>query len=212
MTSIISLIENAKKTKKDSVASTIRMPELLNTFVEMLANDLELSKQETMLALLQQGAADAQQKLDEMEKAELLQLAKAEEIEQPIAPGFHILNTNKAHNDEDHEWMLAHKAAAAFYSPWKFNIDRIKKGEVVYLYENGKGIVAYGHATGEVRVRDHEGEKDECHYQILDKFKILEKPLSAAAIKKVLERNVVFLRTMSGMPDGQKVLDLIQEK
>ena len=201
MTSIISLIENAKKTKKDSVASTIRMPELLNTFVEMLANDLELSKQETMLKLLQQGAADAQQKLDEMEKAELLQLAQAEEIEQPIAPGFHVLNTNKAHNDEDHEWMLTHKAAAAFYSPWKFNIDRIKKNEVVYLYENGKGIVAYGYATGEVRVRDHEGEKDECHYQILDKFKILEKPLPAAAIKKVLDRNVVFLRTMSGMPE-----------
>lgn len=210
MSTIISLIENAKKAKKESIASTVRMPESLHTFIETLANDLELSKQEIMLKLLEQGALAAQQALEEVEKAELLQLAQTENAEPQVAPGFHILNTNKAHTDEDHEWMLAHKAAAAFYSPWKFNINRIKKDEVVFLYENGKGIVAYGQATGEVQVRDHEGEKDECHYQVLKGFTILEKPLSAAAIKKVLERNVVFLKTMSGMPDGQKVLDLIQ--
>ena len=61
-------------------------------------------------------------------------------------------------------------------------------------------------------MREHEGNKDECHYQVLDGFTILEQPLSAAAIKKALERNVVFLRVMSGMPDGQKVLDLIESK
>jgi hypothetical protein len=63
-----------------------------------------------------------------------------------------------------------------------------------------------------VQLRDHHGKKDECHYQVLEGFTILENPLSAAAIKKVLERNVVFLRTMSGMPDGQKVLNLIDSK
>lgn len=212
MTSILSLIENSKKAKKESIASTVRMPESLHTFIETLANDLELSKHEIMLKLLEQGAEAAQQALDEVEKAELTQLALAEEVEPQPAAGFHILNTNKAHTDEDHEWMLAHKAAAAFYEPWKFNINRIKKGEVVFLYENGKGIVAYGRGTGEVQMREHEGNKDECHYQVLDGFTILEQPLSAAAIKKALDRNVVFLRTMSGMPDGQKVLDLIESR
>lgn len=212
MTSILSLIENSKKAKKESIASTVRMPEPLHTFIETLANDLELSKQEIMLKLLEQGAEAAQTALDEVEKAELAQLALAEEAEPQPAAGFHILNTNKAHTDDDHEWMLAHKAAAAFYSPWKLNINRIKKGELVFLYENGKGIVAYGRGTGDVQMREHEGKKDECHYQVLDGFTILEQPLSAAAIKKALERNVVFLRTMSGMPDGQKVLDLIESK
>jgi hypothetical protein len=212
MTSILSLIENSKKAKKESIASTVRMPESLHTFIETLANDLELSKQEIMLKLLEQGAEAAQTALDEVEKAELAQLALAEEAEPQPAAGFHILNTNKAHTDDDHEWMLAHKAAAAFYSPWKLNINRIKKDEVVFLYENGKGIVAYGRGTGEVQMREHEGEKDECHYQTLEGFTILELPLSAAAIKKALDRNVVFLRTMSGMPDGQKVLDLIESK
>jgi predicted transcriptional regulator len=201
MTDILALIENSKKTKKESIASTIRMPEQLYTFIEELAAELDLSKQEVMLKLLQQGAAAAEEALK-----------KVEEGEPKVAAGFHVLNTNKAHSDEDHEWMLAHQAAAAFYSPWKLNINRIKKGEVVFLYENGKGIVAYGRGTGDVQVSDHMGNKDERHYQVLERFKILEKPLSAAAIKKELGRNVVFLRTMSGMPDGQKVLDLIESE
>lgn len=212
MTDILSLIENSKKAKKESIASTVRMPEPLHNFVEMLATDLDLSKHEVILKLLQHGAEAAQNMLDEVEKAELAQLALAEEAEPQPAAGFHILNTNKTHTDDDHEWMLANKAAAAFYAPWKLNINRIKKGEVVFLYENVKGIVAYGRGTGEVQMRDHEGEKDECHYQVLEGFKILEQPISAASIKKALDRNVVFLRTMSGMPDGQKVLDLIEPK
>ena len=47
------------------------------------------------------------------------------------------------------------------------------------------------------------------HYQVLSDFKVLEEPLSAAEVRKILDRNVVFLRTMSGAPDGQKILDRI---
>ncbi len=115
-------------------------------------------------------------------------------------------------SDEDHEWMLANQAAAAFYSPWKLNINCIKKGDVVFIYDNGKGIVAYGRGTGDVQVRDHKGDKDEYPYQVLEGFKALERPISAAAIKNELGRNLVSLRTMSGMPDGQKVLDLIENQ
>lgn len=212
MTDILTLIENAKKAKTESIASTVRIPEPLHEFIEMLATDLDLSKHEVIIKLLQQGADAAQNVLDEVDKAEMAQLALAEETEPQAAPGFHMLNTNKRHSDRDQEWMLTNKAAAAFYGPWKFSINRIKKGEVVFLYENAKGIVAYGRGTGQVQKCDHEGDKDECHYQVLEGFTILEKPLSAAAIKKALERNVVFLRTMSGMPDGQKVLDLIDLK
>lgn len=199
MTDILSLIENSKKAKKELIASTVRMPEPLYTFIEELANDLELSKQEVMVKLLDLGASTARKAL-----------AAAEKAESQVAGGFHMLNTNKANSDDDHEWMLTEGIAAAFYSPWKLNIDRIKKDEVVFLYENGKGIVAYGRGTGEVEISDHDGDKDECHYQKLQDFKLLEHPLTAAEIKKVLGRNVVFLRTMSGMPDGQKVLDRIE--
>jgi hypothetical protein len=187
------------------------MPESLHTFIETLAYDLELSKQEVMLKLLEQGAKAAQEALAEVEKNELAQLAVAEKTEPKMAAGFHILNTNKAHSDEDSEWMISKGIAAAFYDPWKWNINRINANDVVFLYENGKGIVAHGRGTGEVKTCDRNGDKDECHYQELEGFKVLENPLSAAGIKKILDRNVAFLRTMSAMPDGQKVLSFIEE-
>jgi len=210
MNDILSLIESSRKTKKESIASTVRMPESLHTFIETLAYDLELSKQEIMLKLLEQGAKAAQDALAEVEKKELIELGDEDTGDQQAAVGFHILNTNKAHSDEDSEWMLGKGIAAAFYDPWKLNINRIKPNEVVFLYENGKGIVAYGRGTGDTKIGDYHGDKNECHYQELEGFKVLEKPLSAAEVKKILGRNVVFLRTMSAMPDGQKVLSFIE--
>ena len=56
-----------------------------------------------------------------------------------------------------------------------------------------------------------DGNKDECHYQELTDFTVLEKALTAAKIKMILGRNVVFLRTMAGMPDGQKIIDEISK-
>lgn len=70
-------------------------------------------------------------------------------------------------------------------------------------------FVAYEKGTGETLTTDHNGNKDECHYQNLKGFSILEKPLPASEIKKIIEHNIVFLRTMSGIPDGQKILDKI---
>lgn len=210
MSDILSLIEKSRKIRKESIASTVRMPESLHAFIETLANDLELSKQEIMLKLLEQGAKAAQEALAAVEKNDLEQLAEIEKVKPQTAAGFHILNTNKAHSDEDSEWMLSKGIAAAFYDPWKFNIKRIKDNEVVFLYENGKGIVAYGRGTGHVETCARNGDEEECYYQELKGFKVLENPLPAAEIKKILNRNVVFLRTMSAMPDGQKVLNSIE--
>jgi hypothetical protein len=121
---------------------------------------------------------------------------------------FHILNTNKGNNDTDHPVMIAEGIAAAFYDPWKFNINRIKAGDWVFLYENQRGIVAFGQGSGETLIRDHEGNSEECHYQKLDGFTVLSNPISAKEVKKILGRNQIFLRTMVAMPDGQKVLNV----
>lgn len=70
--------------------------------------------------------------------------------------------------------------------------------------------MAYGKGTGEtLKAADYEGNADEMHYQVLSDFTVLEEPLSAAEVRTILDRNVVFLRTMSGAPDGQKTLDRI---
>lgn len=198
MSALRKLIRETKFAKKEYVPTTVRLPKELLSEIEGLADILSLSKQDTLLQLIQEGVAIAQDEL------------RIDEVEELIEScNFHVLNTNKRHSIEDHEEMLSEGIAAAFYDPWKQNINRIKKNDIVFLYENGTGIVAYGKGSGEVLKRNHNGDKDQCHYQKLVDFKVLDKPMSASEVKKTLNRNVVFLRTMSGMPDGQKVLNKI---
>lgn len=212
MTNLVELIRESKKAKKEEVVSTtVRIPMKLNSVMEALADQLSLSKQEMMLHLIEAGVkiAEDELKLDDVEEEK----KKQDQDKEQQSCGFHILNTNKRHGLEDHEWMLKEGVAGAFYDPWKFNIDRIKKGDIVFLYENGVGIVAYGKGTGTVLIADHSDDVKDTRYQKLDGFKVLSKPLSATEIRKILARSVVFLRVMSAMSDGQKVLDriLIQE-
>lgn len=209
MSKLVELIRESKTIKKEElVASTVRLPMKLNSFVEALADQVSLSKQETMLYLIEAGVKIAQDelKLDDPEEEEKKQ-DQADKEQQSCS--FYILNTNKRHSLQDQEWMLKEGVAAAFYKPWKLNINRIKKGNVVFLYENGVGIVAYGRGTEDIQIGDYNGDLKETHYQKLDGFKVLSKALSAPEIKKILGRNVAFLRVMSAMPDGQKVLDRI---
>ncbi|MGV0950892.1 MAG: hypothetical protein ACOYB3_09465 [Azonexus sp.] len=193
------MIKESKNAKKELVASTVRMPKELHSFVDELAEHLSLSKQEVLLKLIEEGASVAQDEL---------RLDSADQEQERCV--FHILNTNKRHSIADHDRMITDGIAAAFYGPWKFNIDRIEKDDVVFLYENGVGIVAYGMGTGETLTADHNGNIGECHYQKLRGFRVLSKALAAHEIKKILNRNVVFLKTMSGLPDGEKLLKNLQ--
>jgi hypothetical protein len=197
MSDLRSLIKKSKATKKELVASTIRIPKEVALFIEGLSEQLDLSKQEVTLKLIEAGVEIAEKEL---------------EREEMVKSAFHVLNTNRRHDESDHGHMLNNGVAAAFYDPWKFNINRINKGDTVFLYENGVGIVAYGLGSGETLKKNRYDDIDECHYQELSNFVVLDNPLSAVKIKKILGRNVVFLRTMSGMPDGQKILDEITEK
>ncbi|MCP3673517.1 MAG: hypothetical protein GY829_03465 [Gammaproteobacteria bacterium] len=200
MNDLRSLIKESKTIKKELVASTVRMPKELQSFIEGLADHLNLSKQEVMLKLIEEGVKIAEEELN---------LDMYEEVENNT---FHVLNTNRRHDVNDHDYMVSNGIAAAFYDPWKLNIDRIKKGDVVFLYENGVGIVAYGKGSGKTLKKDRYSDRDECHYQELSDFCALEKPIAAADVKKILGRNIVFLKTMSGIPDGKKVLDVIKGK
>jgi hypothetical protein len=216
MDDIISLIEKSKRVKKELIASTVRMPAELYSFIEGLSDELEISRHEVTLKLLEQGAAVAKKALVGAELATsdfepvTKMVSELNPTNDATKDGFHILNTNKAHTVEDHEWMTTKGIAAAFYDPWKFHIDKIREGDVVFLYENGKGIVAYGRGTGKVKVQEHRGDPDECHYQELQGFTKLDKPVAASVLRKVLNKHIVLMRTMSQLADGQKVLDYIE--
>jgi hypothetical protein len=195
--SVASLIEQANARNKQLTPITVRVSDAISAFVETITESTGISKQDLLLELLSSGMEQALRDLER--KPDPAPNAK-----------FHILNTNKAHTDEDQAMMLHEGIAAAFYDPWKLNINRIKKDDWIFLYENRRGIIAYGQGSGDVLKRDHQGNKDECHYQILKGFTTLATPLSAAKIKEVLDRNQVFARTMTGLPDGQKILAIVK--
>lgn len=202
MSKIETLLQERKTAKSKLIASTVRIPEETHSFVEELADHLGLSKQETLTNLLDDGVDLAKKALkldDEVDKGE----TKCK---------YHLLNTNKRHNIEDTKRMLEEEVAAAFYSPWKLNINRIKSGDVVFLYENGVGIIAYGHASGKTLVRDYNGDADEFHYQHLDNFQVLKEPIKASEAKRILNANIVFLRTMVSVSDGEKLFDVAESR
>ncbi len=64
-------------------------------------------------------------------------------------------------------------------------------------------------SKGYKNLKDYYGDTDDCHYHGGLDLVVLEAPISAAKIKKILERNVVFPRVMSNMADGQKIADAI---
>ncbi|MGA2405280.1 MAG: hypothetical protein ABSF81_00830 [Bacteroidales bacterium] len=116
--------------------------------------------------------------------------------------GYYILNTNIQGGGEDDEEMLKEGKAAAYFEPWKYKIENLEKGDTVFLYRSGAGIIAMGIATGEVKTKsyqDNDEYKDEEYYQKLKNFKILEKPIPASEIKKIGEVNYVFMQTMFGI-------------
>lgn len=200
MPNLRELIRDSKSVKKELVATTVRMTKEVNSFIEGLTEQLALSKQEVILKLIEEGIKIAQDEL---------KLDESDNFDDNENCSFYLLNTNKRHNIDDQEVMIKRGIAAAYYDPWKYSINHIKKGDVVFLYGNGEGIVAYGKGTGNTIKEDKDGYKDECHYQQLESFTVLEKPLPAHEIRKILNGKVIFLRTMSSLSDGQKILDTL---
>lgn len=70
--------------------------------------------------------------------------------------------------------MLLNAKFAAYFSPWKDRIDLVQPNDLVFLYSNGKGIIARGIATGVVEISDYGNDgglyEDEQHYMHLNRF------------------------------------------
>ncbi len=198
------LIEVAKNKKEVTVPVTVRLSVELNSTIEDLAeNQLSTSKQKMLVALIEQGLKYVENsfKINEIEKVE-------KEVEEK---NFHLFNTNKRYDSRDGIEMYSQGIVSAFYDPWKHEINKIKKDDVVFLYENGVGIIAYGIADGNVVITDRNGDPKEMHYQKLENFKKLENPFKASQIKKTLNRDIVFLRTRTSISSGKILLDTLEK-
>jgi hypothetical protein len=119
-----------------------------------------------------------------------------------LAEGYYILNTNIRNSQEDHEDMLRNAKAAAYFDPWKFKIQRLAKGDMIFLYQSGSGIVALGEANGRLQRAAYHGNPehtDEEYFMKLQRFQRVSTPLTAAEIKKLTGVNHVFMSTMFGL-------------
>ncbi len=127
-----------------------------------------------------------------------------------ISEGYQILNTNISNSQDDHKSMLKERIAAAYFSPWKHKIENLSKGDVVFLYQSGVGIVATGKASGKLQIRNYHNEQkhtDEEYFMKLNQFYLLKSPMSASEVKGVTGVNHRFMSTMFGVDaeNGKKL-------
>jgi hypothetical protein len=117
-----------------------------------------------------------------------------------LAEGYYIVNTNIRNSKEDHDDMVGNGKAAAYFDPWKFKIQRLAKGDVIFLYQSGVGIVGVGEADGNlVRSPYHGEDVDEEYSMKLQRFQTVSPPLTAAEIKKISGVDHVFMSVMFGL-------------
>lgn len=134
-----------------------------------------------------------------------------------ITASFYMLNTNYTNDPVDHYDMIKNRKAAAYFDPWKYKIDRLSKGDTVFLYQSGVGVLAMGKASGKLQKAPYQGDpnhSDEEHFMTLDSFQPVNPPLSASEIKKITETNYVFRGTMFSMDEesANKLLDHVRNR
>lgn len=129
--------------------------------------------------MIKDGVDAALEEYDEEYKKELNNPDAMTSDGEPVSGlRFFILNTNKRHDVNSHRDMVTNGVAAAFCDPWKYQIERIEEGSVVFLYENGVGIVGTGVAPSEVeKVEYHDVAEDAYRKKLIGYRRV--KPLSA---------------------------------
>lgn len=108
----------------------------------------------------------------------------------------YILNTNMKSNPRYTEEMLSERKAAAYYPGWREKIQKFQKGDIVFLYKNGEGIIAYGYADGVLNKCPCDGFDDYEYNMHLDRFVVLKNPVSASQIKNITGYGLNFRQTL----------------
>jgi len=195
---IESFITNKTQQKQDTEAVTLRLLTSTVRSIDEFSATLDVTRQELMTQFvedsLKRGLAHYAAVLNKPNSIELLTVNDAEKS----SPSYFVLNTNKSNTPSDHENMLSNGIAAAFCDPWKFRIESLKEGDVVFLYESGVGIVGVGNANGKTEKSDrgfgYDGGDDTRYQKLINYNKI--KAFSAKEIKKLTGKNMRFLQTM----------------
>ena len=118
----------------------------------------------------------------------------------------YILNTNYSNNEQHTDDMLKYHKAAAYYPGWREKIEKLQKGDTVFLYKSGAGIIAYGIATGKLEMQDCDGHHNYEYFMKLDKFKKLKTPFTASEMKATTNQGFNFRQTMFSISEESRDL------
>jgi len=106
------------------------------------------------------------------------------------------VNTNRRADPsgQDEQRMLRDQVVALYFEGYKEKIELLSEGDIVFLYSNERGIIAYGEVDGETKKQNYKGMnkfKDEEFYRKLRNFVPVNPPASSADIRKITGQRMV---------------------
>lgn len=202
MKNFIQNLENEFVEKnQEKTTFSIRLSVKEDLILQEIAESFDLSRQELLHRLItEQIIAPWKKRFAEQTNEEL------EETNMEQSTQYFLLNTNKVNDIDDHDFILEKQVAAAFEDGYKEKIAKFKKGDWVFLYESGQGVVAFGQASGKLEKAPHYGREDKTYYQHLNGFTRLSKAIKASEVKRILNRSFPFAQTLARITDGEKLL------
>lgn len=208
MKNFIQNLENEFVEKnQEKTTFSIRLSVKEDLILQEIADSFDLSRQELLHRLItEQIIVPWKKRFEEQANEEL------EEVDTEQSTRYFLLNTNKINDIDDHDFMLKNQVAAAFEDGYKEKIAKFKKGDWVFLYESGQGIIAFGQASGRLEKAPHYGREDKTYYQRLEGFTRLSKAIKASEIKRILNRSFPFAQTLAQITDGEKLLLEVQKR
>lgn len=184
---------------------SIRLPTNLSNELDELSLTLDKSKSYLLLEFIKAGIKETNALLEERYSNP----PQAEERDggDLINNKCFMLNTNYNNDEETHFNMLRLQEAAAFCKGWKEYICQLSKGDTVYLYQSGVGIIASGTVSGGLEKNEYGGIEEDKYSKALDNFKFGFKAISAKQFKAITGGGANFRRTMVELSSsqGQKV-------
>ncbi|WP_187484930.1 hypothetical protein [Pantoea agglomerans] len=197
-----------QRSERDMVTLSVRVTQEDNAKIQDLADTAGITRQEVLSELIKKYAIPAY--ITQQEELNANDGLKDIQADCLAKKTYFLVNTNKAHDVDDHNFMIENGRVAAFEDGYTQKIEKIKKGDVVFLYESGVGIRAYGTASGIVMKTHHYNAPDKTFYQELEGFKVLEKAIPAKKIRTIMQKSVPFIQTMIRIKKGENLLAEIE--
>lgn len=199
------VLENSLFNQSDesvSVPISIRIPTFQNNELEEIASSLGRSKSALISEFIKAGIAETNSILREQSVLNMkdnepsLIETETDASRSFLGKKYFMLNTNYNNDPETHFDMLKNHEVAAFCTGWKEYICQLRKGDKVYLYQSGVGVVAVGTVDGDLVKSEHYGVADDKYSKSLSNFKMDFKAVSAKRFKELADGGINFRRTM----------------